>query len=350
MLRFIKAFETVYSIKVHERVAATLNSLKKGAKKEVTIKKARETTVQALSNAKQYVSPDDMDYVIKLLWERITNWMKVCSSPDNDVSLMPFATIDNPVFKPSQLAVLAMDVMVFFQFTVGCFGARGQFTEVQTLAHMGRFLDSSCRQLDLRSLLSTSRNALCHQWGVLDTHEKVQDRDFAPIHICLPHRKFVHVVLKWWVAFTTGLRWDVAVSRFPQMPLFVHFIELNSIAREKGSSMIDVRLSSAYFDRYRPTRANFLGQLSSMFKSANPPQSYVSTKHLTHMTHIQNVNAKTLRRSQITAQVIAWNSKKGCFSHLHRQEFLENLAKLANTSSKEILETYSLVPVNTDAT
>ena len=46
--------------------------------------------------------------------------------------------------------------------------------------------------------------------------------------------------------------------------------------------------------------------------------------------------------------MILWNQNKGIFAYHNRSEFLTNLALIANTSSKQILNTYTLCPVDAD--
>jgi hypothetical protein len=82
-------------------------------------------------------------------------------------------------FKASQLAVLAMNVTILFQLTVGVFGSRAQFVSVQTLGHMERFLSSPCRELGTDGILNAAPRDLCGHWGVRGNHEKVANRQGA---------------------------------------------------------------------------------------------------------------------------------------------------------------------------
>ena len=84
-------------------------------------------------------------------------------------------------FKASQLAVLAMNVTILFQLTVGVFGSRAQFVSVQTLGHMERFLSSPCRELGTDGILNAAPRDLCGHWGVRGNHEKVANRQGAPV-------------------------------------------------------------------------------------------------------------------------------------------------------------------------
>lgn len=94
---------------------------------------------------------------------------------------------------------------------------------------------------------------------------------------------------------------------------------------------------------------SFSAQLTSNRISGTPSKAYVTTKHLTHLAHLAKLNPRSIRRCQITSQVQSWNSRRGPYKHLDRAQFLQNLAVMCNTSVEEILSTYSLVPVRSDA-
>ena len=79
------------------------------------------------------MSPCDIEDAQRLLWRRIPDWMgRSKTGPDYVPSLTPTTHIGNTTLKPSQLAVVAMDIMVYLYLTVGAFGARAQFIEVCT--------------------------------------------------------------------------------------------------------------------------------------------------------------------------------------------------------------------------
>jgi hypothetical protein len=79
-------------------------------------------------------------------------------------------------FTPSQLGVLAMDVMVFFHLTVGGFGARAQFPVLQTLQQMIPFLTAPCRDFDYDDVKGAGVEELCSTWGARGVQEKVDNR------------------------------------------------------------------------------------------------------------------------------------------------------------------------------
>lgn len=125
------AFEKLYNVKLHSMVTSTLNSFKKGAKTAVERRKQTELTIGKMKEKKQYISPEDFKVVTSLLWKRILGWIsRHRSRAQDDPTISPDASLESTELQPAQLAVMAMDFMVFFYFTIGGFGARAQFLEV----------------------------------------------------------------------------------------------------------------------------------------------------------------------------------------------------------------------------
>lgn len=203
----------------------------------------------------------------------------------------------------------------------------------------------------------------------------------------------MHVAFKWWVSFTTGKSWRTAARKWPDMPFFIHVMNLNAVAERSDCSLLSARLQKDNYEKYRPAAASFSGQVTAMFRATGTmvvrdssrversgswvvpcscisaqdiehrvhhhnmrrcytgtaPQSYVSSKHLTNMVHLANLNPRSIRRCQITSQVQSWNARRGPYRHLDRRAFVDNLAVMCNTSVDELLTTYTLVPVRSDA-
>ena len=270
--------------------------------------------------------------------------------PTGIEALTPQITIASDKFSASQLAVLGMNVTVYFHLAVGCFGARAQFSCMQTLGMMDHFLYSPCRKLGWKGIITSDPHALCAHWGVRGSNEKVQNRQGVPIPIVVHHRRSINVILKWWVSFTTGLKWNTAIRDHPDLPLFIHFMDLDAIARTERVDRVTVRLDNTLADRYTPSAASFAGQISAMFRSADPKDSYIESRHLTHMKHLRGLNPMAIRRCQITHQVQLWNNGKGPLRSSSRDDFLKNLSILANTSPDQIVNTYTLVPVSIKTT
>jgi hypothetical protein len=207
MKRFICAFEKLYNVKLHSMVTSTLNSFKKGAKAAVERRKQTELTIGKMKEKQQYISPEDFKVVTSLLWKRILGWIsRHRSRAQDDPTISPDANLESTELQPAQLAVMAMDFMVFFYFTIGGFGARAQFLEVscscdlcsgfcravqknkdnndytitlvplqvQDLAHMGQWSDCvHSKVLEFQQLLDCTSATLCTTWGATDSQEKV---------------------------------------------------------------------------------------------------------------------------------------------------------------------------------
>lgn len=131
MKRFITAFEKLYNVKLHSMVGTVLNSFKRGASAAVEKQKQTELTIEKMKEKKQYISPQDIKLVISILWRRILDWIGCHREHAHDEpSVFPVANLDTTSLVAAQLAVMAMDFMIFFYFTIGGFGARAQFLEV----------------------------------------------------------------------------------------------------------------------------------------------------------------------------------------------------------------------------
>ena len=113
-----------------------LSQLKAGIKKTVKKYKHDNLTIPKMQEAKKYVSPKVMEDIIGLLWKRIRTFISNAREKGEGFSLNPNITIDTCWLKATQLAVLAMNVHIFFLFTVGWFGARRQFVELQVCVYI----------------------------------------------------------------------------------------------------------------------------------------------------------------------------------------------------------------------
>lgn len=158
----------------------------------------------------------------------------------------------------------------------------------------------------------------------------------------------VRVHVQKWVRFTTGASIDAIIDSEPTMPLFFHMVELHHRAARANLHVMDIRWDSAQFEHVVCTHQSVANQLHAMFRcpaGAETPTTYDPYKHLTHMGHLCNVHPTSLRRSQITQQVMRYNGREGPWHRLGQQDFLEKLASMANTSAHQIVNTYTVVPV-----
>lgn len=175
MKRFVKLFENLFNVKLHPMVPSNLNSFKQGARREVEKVKQSSLTIESMTRKKQFVSSEDMEEIRTLLWKRIVQWIvRARESSDKSLLMTPDVNIGSSPWSPTQLAVMAMDFMVYYFFTIGDFGSRSQFLQVQNIGHMGQWAASEkCKLLNVTDLLKRHSKHLCSSWGTRDADEKV---------------------------------------------------------------------------------------------------------------------------------------------------------------------------------
>ena len=144
-------------------------------------------------------------------------------------------------------------------------------------------------------------------WTTYADEEKVNSRKGNGLHILASYKDTIRKIMTWWIQFNTGMEVEEVITKYPMMPLFVHFSNLYFHADTLKQEIIDARVDPNVYELYRPTSQSVCGQMKAMFNpkpGTDAPKEYDAYKHLSHMTNMSGLTPTALRRSQITIQVI----------------------------------------------